>query len=127
MARMMLPSTGMKSTSRIASYLAFAAVLAVAGSASARAHSREYSPVDKLSRGVGNMVAGVLEVPGQMIEESRDNGPAGLPVGFAKGLGMTVARELTGVYEFVTAPIPEPRGYAPVLEPEYPWDHFRHV
>jgi hypothetical protein len=40
---------------------------------------------------------------------------------------MVVARELSGVYEFVTAPLPAPRGYRPVLEPDYPWDHFRNL
>lgn len=88
----------------------------------ARAH---YTAVDKLGRGLAGMVAGVLELPGQMITASNRHGPEGLPLGFAKGLGMIVAREVTGVYEFVTAPIPVPRGYRPVLEPEYPWDHFR--
>jgi putative exosortase-associated protein (TIGR04073 family) len=83
--------------------------------------------MDKLGRGVAGMVAGVLELPGQMVTESNRHGPEGLPLGFAKGLGMIVAREVTGVYEFVTAPIPVPRGYRPVLSPEYPWDHFRRL
>ena len=45
-------------------------------------------------------------------------------IGVAKGLGMIVARELIGVYEFVTAPFPAPAGYKPILQPEYPWDYF---
>jgi putative exosortase-associated protein (TIGR04073 family) len=83
--------------------------------------------IDKLGRGVAGMVGGVLELPGQMITESDRRGPEGLPLGFAKGLGMIVAREICGVYEFVTAPIPVPRGYRPLLQPEYPWDHFRRL
>jgi putative exosortase-associated protein (TIGR04073 family) len=84
-----------------------------------------HTAVDKLGRGIAGMVGGVLELPGQMVTESRRHGAESLPLGFAKGLGMIVAREVTGVYEFVTAPIPVPRGYQPVLEPEYPWEHFR--
>ena len=93
----------------------------VALSATARADTA----LDKFGRGVAGMVGGVVELPGNMVEESRKHGAEGLPLGFAKGLGMIVAREVAGVYEFVTAPLPVPRGYRPVLEPEYPWDHFR--
>jgi hypothetical protein len=37
---------------------------------------------------------------------------------------MIPVRELVGVYEFVSAPLPIPDDYRPVLHPEYPWDHF---
>jgi hypothetical protein len=37
---------------------------------------------------------------------------------------MVIARELVGVYEFLTAPMPVPDGYRPILRPEYPWDYF---
>ena len=36
---------------------------------------------------------------------------------------MIVARELVGVYEFVTAPFPAPPGYKPVSA-RLPWDYF---
>jgi hypothetical protein len=36
-----------------------------------------------------------------------------------------IVRELVGVYEFVTASVPVPHGYRPIIEPEYPWDEFR--
>jgi putative exosortase-associated protein (TIGR04073 family) len=80
---------------------------------------------DKLGRGLAGMVAGVAEVPGNMKVEIEDRGPAaGTFVGFVKGIGMVVVREVTGVYEFVTAPLPVPEGYRPVLQPEYPWAYF---
>jgi putative exosortase-associated protein (TIGR04073 family) len=80
---------------------------------------------DKLGRGLAGMVAGVAELPGNMKVEIEDRGPAaGSFVGFFKGIGMVVVREVTGVYEFVTAPLPVPEGYRPVLQPEYPWDYF---
>jgi hypothetical protein len=37
---------------------------------------------------------------------------------------MIVPRILVGVWEFLSAPFPVPEGYAPILEPEYPWDYF---
>jgi putative exosortase-associated protein (TIGR04073 family) len=79
----------------------------------------------KLARGLAGMTLGVLEVPGNMVVESDQRGPAeGLPFGFVKGLGMLVVRELVGVYEFVTAPLPAPEDFRPILEPEFPWDYF---
>ena len=79
----------------------------------------------KFLRGLAGMTAGFLEVPGNMVAETRSKGPAeGIPLGFAKGLGMIVVRELVGVYEFLSAPFPAPAGYRPIIEPEFPWDYF---
>jgi putative exosortase-associated protein (TIGR04073 family) len=63
-------------------------------------------------------------LPGNIVQETSERGAAGVPIGLALGLGMIVARELVGVYEFVTAPFPAPAGYRPILSPEYPWDYF---
>ena len=79
----------------------------------------------KLGRGLAGMTTAFLEVPGNMVAESNRRGPAvGVPVGFAIGCGMIVPRVLVGVYEFVSAPIPAPPGYRPILSPEYPWGYF---
>ena len=79
----------------------------------------------KFLRGLAGMTAGFLELPGNMVAETRTKGPAeGIPLGFAKGLGMIVVRELVGVYEFLSAPFPAPAGYRPIIEPEFPWDYF---
>lgn len=89
------------------------------------AAARAQTPERKFARGFAGMTLGVLEIPGNMVVESDGRGPAeGLPFGFAKGLGMLVVRELVGVYEFVTTPIPAPEDYRPILEPEFPWDYF---
>ncbi len=99
--------------------VALAALLATTNAA------RSQTPERKLARGFAGMTLGVLEVPGNMVVESDDRGPAeGLPFGFAKGLGMLVVRELVGVYEFVTAPLPAPADFRPILEPEFPWDYL---
>jgi putative exosortase-associated protein (TIGR04073 family) len=102
--------------------LAFAIVLlALAGADGARAQS----PPHKFGRGVVNLTLGIMELPGQMVAEGRHRGPLwALSLGFAKGVGGFVTRELVGVFEIVTFPAPAPRGYRPILEPEYPWDLF---
>jgi putative exosortase-associated protein (TIGR04073 family) len=85
----------------------------------------EDTAMDKLGRGLAGMTTGFLELPGNIVAESRDRGAlAGMTIGFAKGLGMIPVRELVGVYEFVTAPIPVPEDYEPIVHPEYPWDYF---
>ena len=79
----------------------------------------------KFGRGLAGMTTSWLEVPGNMVAESQKSGlPTGIPLGFAKGLGMIVPRTLVGVYEFVTAPFPAPEGYRPLLQPEFPWSYF---
>ena len=79
----------------------------------------------KAGRGLAAMTTSFLEVPGNMVETSRERGYAvGLPLGFAKGLGMIVVRNLVGVYEFVTCPIPAPAGFRPIIRPEFPWGYF---
>jgi putative exosortase-associated protein (TIGR04073 family) len=81
---------------------------------------------DKFGRGLAGMTTAFLEVPGNMVSDTRHYGPAeGIPLGFVKGLGMIVPRTLVGVYEFVSAPFPAPAGYRPVLQPEYPWSYFQ--
>jgi putative exosortase-associated protein (TIGR04073 family) len=71
------------------------------------------------------MTTSFLEVPGNMVLETDRRGPAvGLPLGFVKGLGMIVVRTPVGVYETVTAPLPAPDGYRPIIRPEYPWSYF---
>jgi putative exosortase-associated protein (TIGR04073 family) len=95
-------------------------VVVLAGSA-ADAQTWEH----KFARGFAGMTLGVLEVPGNMVVESDTRGPGeGLPFGFVKGLGMLVVRELVGVYDFVTAPLPAPEDFRAILEPEFPWDYF---
>ncbi len=78
----------------------------------------------KFGRGLAGMTCGFLEIPGNIVKETHAKGALGFPIGLATGLGMTVTRELVGVYEFITAPFPMPSGFRPILTPEYPWDYF---
>ena len=93
--------------------------------APAPAFAARYDAPRKFGRGLAAMTCGFLELPGNIVKTTRARGIGyGLTLGVAEGLGRIVARELVGVYEFVTAPFPAPPGYKPVLSPEYPWGYF---
>jgi putative exosortase-associated protein (TIGR04073 family) len=83
-------------------------------------------PVDKFKRGLAGIMFGGIEVPATLCEESRNQGWVwGVSVGFFKSVGNFAAREVTGVFEFVTAPIPWPDDqYNPYMDTAYPWDRF---
>ena len=77
-------------------------------------------PGKKLMRGLANVLTGWVELPKNIYETSvEDNVFAGLTIGLAKGVGMTIVRTGAGVYETITFPFPIPEDYAAVLEPEY--------
>ena len=79
----------------------------------------------KFLRGLAGMTTAFLEVPGNMVAETRTRGAAeGIPFGFAKGLGMIIPRVFVGVWDFLSAPFPAPAGFKPILEPEFPWGYF---
>ena len=87
--------------------------------------ARAQSPPHKFGRGLANLGLGIMEVPAQIGREGRRRGPLwAASLGFAKGVGGFVTRELVGLYEVVTFPAPVPRGYQPILSPEYPWELF---
>jgi putative exosortase-associated protein (TIGR04073 family) len=89
------------------------------------AEAAQQSAARKFGRGLAAMTCGFLEIPGNVVAETRSRGPGwGLTLGFVTGLGKVVVRELVGVYEFVTAPFPIPSGYQPIIQPEFPWDYF---
>ena len=79
----------------------------------------------KFLRGLAGMTTAFLEVPGNMVAETRARGAAeGIPFGFAKGLGMIIPRVFVGVWEFLSAPFPAPPDFRPIIEPEFPWGYF---
>jgi putative exosortase-associated protein (TIGR04073 family) len=79
------------------------------------------TPADKLGRGLANALTGILALPLTMERETEDKGIlAGMTTGLVKGLGNVIVRELVGVYEILTFPLPFPGEYRPVLDdPEY--------
>ena len=102
-----------------------AALLALLLGVVAPGAAQAQSAARKCGRGLAAMTTGFLEIPGNIVKESRETSPArGFTLGFVKGLGAVVVRELVGVYEFVTSPFELPKGYAPIIQPEFPWSYF---
>jgi putative exosortase-associated protein (TIGR04073 family) len=80
---------------------------------------------EKAGRGLAGIAVPFLEIPGNIVQTSEREGPvAGWTMGLAKGIGMSIVRPPVGVYELLTAPIPAPANYEPILLPEYPWSYF---
>jgi putative exosortase-associated protein (TIGR04073 family) len=105
--------------------IAICAVLFALLSTPALSQAVEYTAARKAGRGLAAMTTGFLEIPGNMVEESRKHGAgAGIPLGFVFGLGKLVVRELVGVYEFLSSPFEAPAGFKPIIEPEFPWSYF---
>ncbi len=106
-------------------HIAIYAVLIASLSTPALSQAVEYTAARKAGRGLAAMTTGFLEIPGNMVAESREHGAgAGIPLGFVFGLGKLVIRELVGVYEFLSSPFEAPAGFEPIIEPEFPWDYF---
>ena len=106
-------------------HIAIYAVLIALLSTPALSQTTKYTSGRKAGRGLAAMTTGFLEIPGNMVAESRKHGAgAGVPLGFVFGLGKLVVRELVGVYEFLSSPFEAPAGFKPIIEPEFPWDYF---
>ena len=83
------------------------------------------SAARKLGRGLAAITCGFLEIPGNIVQMSRERGKAwGYTLGFANGLSGIVVRELVGVYELLTVPFEVPSDFEPIIEPEFPWGYF---
>ncbi len=86
--------------------------------------------VRKLGRGVCNTALGALEIPVKIWQTNReDGGLAAVTYGVFKGIVFFIGRELVGVTEIVTFPLPLPGcpknkegtgwGYGPIMYPEF--------
>ena len=99
-------------------------VLAIALGLPSAAVARD-SAARKVGRGVANVTLGVLAIPGEIVQTTRERGVfVGATWGLAKGVGMLVAHEVVGVWEVMTCPFETPPGFKPILAPEYPWGYF---
>jgi len=100
--------------------------LLAATDASAAAEPK-YSSARKLGRGAANISLGVMALPRQIYLTTRERGPfMGVTWGLVKGVGWTVTTELVGLWEIVTVPFQMPRGWKPVIQPEFPWQGFEY-
>jgi putative exosortase-associated protein (TIGR04073 family) len=99
---------------------------------STRAAKGQYQPaapnqnaLRKLGRGLSNVLFGIVEVPNQYTRAVNDNGGgAGLTYGLPRGILCWLGREVVGVYEVVTFPLPLPKGYKPIIKPEWPNEDY---
>lgn len=109
---------------RVVRFLAVGTV-ALALLAPSLASAVEYTAARKFGRGLAGLTLAFLEPPGNIVKTTRERGAAwGFTLGFAVGLGKIIPRGLVGTYEFLTAPFPLPKGFVPILEPEFPWSYF---
>jgi len=89
------------------------------------APAQEMTATRKFGRGLAGLTMGILELPGNMTQEWRNDGPlSGLTVGLVMGIVKVPARTLVGAYEVLTGPFPLPAGYESLLTPEHPWEYF---
>ena len=77
--------------------------------------------IEKLGRGVANVITSPLELPKTMGDVNQEKGEiAGLTWGILAGTFNIAKRIVVGVYEVATFPIPLPSNYDPILtDPEY--------
>ena len=76
----------------------------------------------KLGRGVANVAtcpAELLRVP--TLVGRKDGTLASITVGVAQGAWQALARGVSGVFEIVTFYAETPKGFAPVVRPEFVW------
>jgi len=94
-------------------------VAALALSVAMPAHAD--NAVDKLGRGLANVLTSPIEVVQGMSDVNAENGMvAGATIGTLQGTVNLVKRACVGVFEIVTFPIPIPENYGPILtEPEF--------
>ena len=74
----------------------------------------------KLGRGISNLAFGWLEIP-KGIEDvgEKNNFVAALTWGPIYGVGKAVVRTVAGAYEVVTFPVPLPKDFEPLVQPEF--------
>lgn len=109
----------------VATLLAFLLLLCPTARAETDESPKGHNALRKLGRGCANLVFGIVEVPNQITKaNSEQGGAAGVTYGVGKGLFRWIGRELVGVYEIVTFPVPLPRGYKPIMKPEFPNEDY---
>jgi len=79
----------------------------------------------KLQRGFLNLALAPMEISHQLTMESKEK-RFGLNwvTGMLRGTLFAAGRSLVGAYELVTAALPAPANYEPIIRPEFPWEHF---
>ena len=74
---------------------------------------------NKIKRGLGNAVGGIVEVPGQIVKGFKEGSALMGPI---KGIQHFLSREISGLHDLVTAFCPSPRTVVGnTFEEEWPW------
>jgi putative exosortase-associated protein (TIGR04073 family) len=105
--------------------LVFALLLPFRAVAETDEAPRGQNALRKFGRGIANVLFGIVEVPNQITKvTSEHGGGAGATYGVGKGFVRWMGREFTGVYDIVTFPVPFPKGYKPIMHPEFPVEDY---
>lgn len=85
----------------------------------------DYGPTRKLGRGLSNILYGSTEFPYSIaILNDREGNAAAASYGIVKGVGRTLFRLGSGIYEVCTFPFPTYRGgFKPPYRANIPWIH----
>ena len=84
------------------------------------------TPARKLQRGLLDIALCPIEISQGIVElKHQDTVLPSWIIGTFKGSVNAVSRGLVGAYEIVTTPFPVPSHYAPVLQPEFAWQHLK--
>ncbi|NOY75082.1 MAG: exosortase system-associated protein, TIGR04073 family [Kiritimatiellaeota bacterium] len=115
--------------------LTFAIVLIIGvSSLNLRAEENDGIPMmRKLGRGITNLGLGALEIPVKIYDVNEEEGGfAAVTYGVLKGVCYFIAREVIGLVDILTFPIPLPGatvdtheegwGYGPLMRPEFVLD-----
>lgn len=108
--------------------LLFFALLLLVSQNAFSAEVESSGPFRKLQRGFVNIALSPLEISSALSNEKYENDDQMLPSwvsGSIRGVAFMGGRALVGVYDMVTFPLPLPKDYAPVIQPEFPWDHLK--
>lgn len=84
------------------------------------------TPARKLQRGFLNVALSPAEISNEIMKFKKTE--TALPswiAGMAIGIPKMITRSAVGIYEMVTAPLPVPSGYEPVMKPEFTWEYTK--
>ena len=87
---------------------------------------KETNAVEKLTRGVANIVTSPVEIVRNVYVESKyENAAYGMTIGLGKGVFKTILRLGAGVVETLTFPFNFPDEFKdPIIQPEYVWEEW---
>ena len=117
----------MRSTGKVIGVLCVAAIT-VGISTQAMAETASPSRADAVLRKLGRGIANVATCPAELIRVptlvGRNDGYlAAMTVGILQGAWQTLVRGVAGIVEVATFYAEIPKGYAPLVRPEFVWQH----